>query len=77
MVTSTWRAPASIAVSVFATARPRSSWQWTLMTACDPTRSTARRMSGPNSDGMAYPTVSGRLTVVAPASTTASTTCIR
>ena len=36
MVTSTWRAPASIAVRVLATARPRSSWQWTLMTALRP-----------------------------------------
>ena len=53
MVTSTWRAPAWMAVRVLATARPRSSWQWTLMTALLPTSSTARRMSGPNSVGMA------------------------
>ena len=37
-----------------------------------PTRSTTRPTSAPNSDGIAYPTVSGMLTVVAPASTTAS-----
>ena len=30
IVHSTWRAPALIAASVFATARPRSSWQCAL-----------------------------------------------
>ncbi len=36
MVTSTWRAPASMAVMVLATARPRSSWQWTLIDGLGP-----------------------------------------
>ena len=33
IVHSTWRAPAATAASEFATASPRSSWQWTEMTA--------------------------------------------
>ena len=39
-MTSTWRAPAWTAASVFAVARPRSLWQWTLTVASRPTRST-------------------------------------
>ena len=42
MVTSTWRAPAWTAARVFAVARPRSLWQWTLTVARSPTRSTTR-----------------------------------
>ena len=72
IVTSTWRAPACTAARVLAVARPRSLWQWTLIVAWSPTRSTTRLVSAPNSAGMAYPTVSGMLTVDAPASTTAS-----
>jgi hypothetical protein len=33
IVHSTWRAPAWTAASEFATARPRSLWQWTEITA--------------------------------------------
>ena len=72
IVTSTWRAPAWTAASVFAVASPRSLWQWTEIVAPEPTRSTTRPTSAANSDGIAYPTVSGMLTVVAPAPTTAS-----
>ncbi len=36
IVTSTWRAPAWTAASVFAVARPRSLWQWTLTVASRP-----------------------------------------
>ena len=71
-MTSTWRAPAWTAASVLAVARPRSLWQWTLTVAWSPTRSTTLPTSAPNSAGIAYPTVSGMLTVEAPASTTAS-----
>ena len=39
IVTSTWRAPAWTAASVFAVARPRSLWQWMLITAASPIRS--------------------------------------
>ena len=52
-VTSTWRAPAWTAASVFAVARPRSLWQWTLTVASRPTRSTTRPTSAPNSAGIA------------------------
>ena len=33
IVHSTWPAPASTAARLLATARPRSLWQWTLITA--------------------------------------------
>jgi hypothetical protein len=41
------------------------------------TRPRTKRISSPNSEGMAYPTVSGMLIVVAPASIAASTTVQR
>ena len=40
MVTSTWRAPAWMAASVLAVARPRSLWQWVLTIARRPTALT-------------------------------------
>ena len=78
-VHSTWPAPFWIAASELATPRPRSSWQWTESTARPMfgTRPRTKRMSSPNSEGIAYPTVSGMLIVVAPASIAASTTAQR
>ncbi len=60
-------------VSEFATAMPRSSWQWVLSTHfwIPGTCSTMPRIMSPYSTGVEYPTVSGMLSVVAPASTTA------
>ena len=67
--TSTCRAPFSIPASEFATARPRSLWQCVEITTWSGMASRTVRTSSPNSCGMAYPTVSGTLIVVAPAST--------
>ena len=55
MVHSTCRAPARTAARQLATARPRSLWQWTLMTALAMfgTRSRMCSISRPNSYGMA------------------------
>jgi transposase-like protein len=75
--TSTWRAPARTASSEFATASPRSLWQCTLTETSGPTRRTISAINAPKSCGNAYPTVSGMLTVVAPASTATSTTFSR
>src|SRR3954454_8196465 len=72
IVAATGRAPAWTAARVFAVASPRSLWQWTLTVASLPTSPTTCPTSVANSAGIAYPTVSGMLTVVAPASTTAS-----
>ncbi len=79
IVHSTCRAPASTAASEFATARPRSLWQCTLITACRMffTCSIRYRMIPAYSEGNEYPTVSGMFTVVAPASIAASTTAAR
>ena len=54
MVTSTWRAPAWTAASVFAVASPRSLWQWTLTVAsrADEVDDACRR-ARPNSAGIA------------------------
>jgi len=52
MVHSIWRAPALTAASELATARPRSSWQWTLTTAESPRTSTMRPISSPYSSGV-------------------------
>ena len=71
IVHSTWRAPAWIAASELATDSPRSSWQWTLTIPRPARPSTTVRMMVANSSGIEYPTVSGMLTVLAPASTTA------
>ena len=62
-VHSTCPAPASIAASVFATARPRSSWQWALRTtlSVSGTRSRTARNSAADSAGVVYPTATGRL----------------
>ncbi len=76
-VHSTWRAPFWIAASEFATASPRSLWQCTLTTAESPSALTTWPISTPYSSGIAYPTVSGMLTVLAPAATTARETSIR
>ncbi len=67
--TSTCRAPFSIPASAFATASPRSLWQCVEMTTSSGTASRTMRTSSPNSLGVAYPTVSGTLIVVAPHST--------
>ncbi len=73
-VHSTCRAPFITADSELATATPRSLWQWTDHTARSEfgIRSRSDRISAPNCHGIVYPTVSGMLIVVAPASITAS-----
>ena len=55
IVHSTWRAPAEIAASEFATARPRSLWQWTDKTALSMfgTRFRSIEIRSANSEGMA------------------------
>ena len=74
-VTSAWRAPARIPASVFAVDIPRSSWQCIERIAWSSpgTFSLRRRTRSAISIGVAYPTVSGMLIVVAPAFTIAST----
>src|SRR3989442_1230844 len=69
-------APAAIAASEFATARPRSSWQCaeSVTRSAPGTRSRTARNMCSYSTASAYPTVSGRLTVVAPAGIAASIT---
>ena len=62
--TSSWRAPFCSAARVLDVARPRSLWQWTETVAAEPNRSTTRPTRAPNSAGMAYPTVSGMLSVL-------------
>src|SRR4029077_8806615 len=76
---STWRAPARTLTSELAVARPRSLWQCTESTTPRSvgTRSYIHAMSARHSSGVAYPTVSGRLIVVAPASMHALTTSAR
>ena len=56
MAPSIWRAPAEMADSEFATARPRSSWQWTetMTSSRSPlTSAYTRRSSSVNSAGVA------------------------
>ena len=74
--TSTWRAPLRTAARLFATAKPRSLWQCTLMTTSSMPGTFSRifAIRPPNSSGIVYPTVSGMLSVVAPASTAAVST---
>jgi hypothetical protein len=69
-VHSICRAPASTAPRLFATARPRSLWQWTEKTArsAPGIRWRRSRINAAYSSGCVYPTVSGTLSVVAPAS---------
>mgnify|MGYP004638539011 CR=1 FL=1 len=76
MQPSTCRAPAATPAREFATARPRSSWQCIETTALSMfgTRVITFVTIAAISAGVAYPTVSGRFTVVAPAAITASTT---
>ena len=45
IVHSTWRAPAWTAAIEFATARPRSLWQWTEITAPGTSRTSRRTIS--------------------------------
>ena len=71
-MTSTWRAPAWTAASVLAVASPRSLWQWTLTVAWSADQVDDALRQEAELRGIAYPTVSGILTVDAPASTTAS-----
>ena len=74
MAPSIWRAPAWIAARELATARPRSLWQCveTMTSSRSPFTCSYTVVSmSTNSDGVAYPTVSGMLMVVAPASTAA------
>ena len=75
-VHSIWRAPPSTAAMELATARPRSSWQWVLKITSSPcgTRDRMVRKKSRVSSGVRYPTVSGRLIVVAPALIVASIT---
>ncbi len=53
IVTSAWRAPCLMPASVFATARPRSSWQCTLITtpSIPATFCLMPAISAPNSSG--------------------------
>ena len=63
-VHSTCVAPARTPASVFATASPRSSWQWTATVDLGRARGRARRTSRTNaaySSGSEYPTVSGQV----------------
>src|SRR5664279_1000590 len=78
-VHSSCRHPPSSAARLFATASPRSLWQCAEKTMrSDPlTRARTVWKNRTISSGVAYPTVSGRFTVVAPASMTASTTATR
>src|SRR5437762_689553 len=73
-VHSTCRAPFITAESELATARPRSLWQCTDHTTRSELgiRSRNDLISAPNCHGIVYPTVSGMLTVLAPALITAS-----
>ena len=75
-VHSTCVAPLSIAAKEFATAKPRSLWQCTLISALSILGTFERifLIRVLNSIGVEYPTVSGILTTVAPALITASTT---
>ena len=67
---STCRAPACRPANELATASPRSSWQWTDSTTSrsSGTSSYSRVRYAAYSCGIAYPTVSGMLIVVAPSS---------
>ncbi len=73
---STCRAPASSPAKEFATASPRSSWQWTESTTSrrSGTSSYRRSSQAVNSCGIVYPTVSGMLIVVAPSTIAVCTT---
>ncbi len=67
IVHSTCLAPPRTPASELATAIPRSSWQCVETTTPSPDTATIRAMSASYSHGIAYPTVSGMLMVVAPA----------
>src|SRR3972149_4958021 len=69
MVPSPCRTPCRIPSREFETARPRSLWQWalTITVSMLGTRFMRVQIRSPYSHGMAYPTVSGMLMVVAPA----------
>src|SRR6202165_581171 len=71
MVHSICRTPARTAASEFATAIPKSSWQCALsvMPSTSPRDARTLRNISPYSSGTAYPTVSGKFKMVAPAST--------
>ena len=73
---STCVAPPRTAASELATASPRSLWQWqeSVTPAAPGTLASTSRKSDSYSSGIAKPTVSGRFTVVAPASIAACTT---
>ena len=79
MVHSICLAPAFTAAKLFATAIPKSSWQCTLnvIFSIFLTFSFKYLNTRSNSSGTVYPTVSGILTVVAPASMAADTTSAR
>mmetsp|Transcript_6179 Transcript_6179/g.18269 ORF Transcript_6179/g.18269 Transcript_6179/m.18269 type:complete len:272 (-) Transcript_6179:504-1319(-) len=80
MVHSIWRAPCSAPAIELAEARPRSFWQCvekTTLSRLSPSFSRSSAMRGPNSQGTFQPVVSGMLSVVAPASTTADSTSTR
>mmetsp|Transcript_22698 Transcript_22698/g.46250 ORF Transcript_22698/g.46250 Transcript_22698/m.46250 type:complete len:230 (+) Transcript_22698:996-1685(+) len=73
-VTSTCLAPACTAASELAVARPKSLWQWVDHTALCESLVFAMQYAKmlAYSSGRVYPTVSGKLIVVAPASMTAA-----
>mmetsp|Transcript_12663 Transcript_12663/g.30560 ORF Transcript_12663/g.30560 Transcript_12663/m.30560 type:complete len:202 (+) Transcript_12663:1229-1834(+) len=71
MVHSTCRAPLATPARELAVDSPRSFWQCVEITNCPGTLALMPAMSSPNSVGRQMPTVSGMLSVVAPASTTA------
>ncbi len=79
MVHSICLAPPSTALRLFATAIPRSLWQCTEKVTLSAPTTCLRRCAkvSLNSCGVVYPTVSGTLIVVAPASTAAWTTSVR
>jgi hypothetical protein len=76
IVHSICRTPPSMAARLLATARPRSSWQCVLKIALSElgTRWRISMKKSRISSGTVYPTVSGRLMVVAPAAMAPSTT---
>mmetsp|Transcript_17803 Transcript_17803/g.54769 ORF Transcript_17803/g.54769 Transcript_17803/m.54769 type:complete len:218 (-) Transcript_17803:701-1354(-) len=77
IVHSIWRAPCCAPAILFAVDRPKSFWQCvekTTRSALSPNRRWSSPIRGPNSQGTFQPVVSGMFNVVAPASTTASST---
>ena len=79
IVHSTCLAPPSTPARAFAVAMPRSLWQWTenITFSAPLTLYLTSSISSRISPGVVYPTVSGRLMVVAPLAIATSTTFLR